>query len=113
MAGLPECLACGACCFSQLANYVRLDGRDHARLGSLAGRLVEFDGNRAYLRMVDGHCAALVVDAERGRFVCTAYEVRPQICRDLGRGSAACQGEIVAKGDRPAAALARVRKVAP
>jgi Fe-S-cluster containining protein len=107
MPPIPECLACGTCCFSQLETYVRVSGDDHARLGERADELVWFDGNRAYLRMVDGHCAALQIDAGSGRFVCSAYETRPQVCRDLERGSAACAGEIETKGERPLLALGR------
>lgn len=107
MTSVPECLACGACCFSQLERYVRVSGADYERLGGLAEELVSFDGHRAYLRMVDGHCAALVVDASSGQFVCSAYEARPQTCRDLARGSAECRAERDAKADRPLAILRR------
>lgn len=109
MATVPECLACGVCCFSQLETYVRVTGDDHARLGERADALVWFDDNRAYMRMVDGHCAALRVDPDEGRFVCTAYDTRPQVCRDLERGLGACLGEIAAKGDRPARFMADSR----
>ena len=109
MATVPECLLCGACCFSQLENYVRVTGDDHARLGARADDVVRFDGNRAYMRMVDGHCAALRVETGEGRFVCTTYDTRPQVCRDLERGQGACLGEIATKGDRPARFMADSR----
>jgi hypothetical protein len=83
---------------------VRVSGEDLARLGDRA-ELVEWHGNRAYMRTGEGHCAALRVEASSGSFVCTVYEVRPQICRDLERGSPACQGEIATKSDRPLRAL--------
>lgn len=102
---VPECLACGACCFSRLETYVRVTGDDHARLGDRADPLVRFDGNRAYMRMVDGHCAALGIEKGAGQFVCTVYEARPQTCRDLTRGSGACLGEIATKHERPLLAL--------
>ncbi len=102
---VPECLRCGTCCFSTSDAYVRVSGEDFARLGELAGDLVAWSGNRAYMRMRDGHCAALRVERSTGEFVCTAYERRPQICRDLERGSPECQGEIAVKGDRPVRAL--------
>jgi len=90
---------------------VRVTGDDHARLGDRAVELVRFDGNRAYMRMVDGHCAALRVERSSGQLVCGAYETRPQTCRDLARGSSACHGEIASKHDRPLLALApRVRR---
>jgi uncharacterized protein len=103
MTAVPDCLDCGVCCFSQLATYVRVTGDDHARLGDRAGSLVVFEGNRAYMRMIDGHCAALVVDPATRTFTCSTYETRPQTCRDLERGLAACQGEIATKGERPLA----------
>jgi Fe-S-cluster containining protein len=109
--GVPECLECGACCFSQLDRYVRVTGEDYERLGERAEDLVSFDGHRAYLRMVDGHCAALVVDVGSGRFVCSAYEARPRICRELERGSAECRAERELKSARPLLALsARARR---
>jgi Fe-S-cluster containining protein len=103
---VPECLTCGACCFSRLATYVRVTGDDHARLGDHADELVWFDGNRAYLRMTNGHCSALRIETGSGLFVCSVYESRPQTCRDLARGSSACRGEIETKRDRPLLALA-------
>jgi len=101
-ADVPECLACGTCCFSGSPVYLRVSGDDHARLGDDAERLVRFDGHRAYMRMDPaGHCAALVIDAKRGLFACSVYERRPTICRTLERGSAECDGERALKGHRP------------
>jgi Fe-S-cluster containining protein len=105
---VPECLACGSCCFSSLDSYVRVWGDDHARLAERAEELVWFDGNRAYMRMLDGHCSALVVEAS-GQLVCSAYATRPQVCRDLVRGSGACRAELDAKAERPLLALGRAR----
>ncbi len=105
---VPECLACGACCFSELPTYARVTGDDHSRLATLGERapeLVQFIGNRAYMRIVDGRCAALEIDRANRRFVCTVYAVRPTICRELGRGSPECRGEIATKADRPGALL--------
>lgn len=107
MSPTPECLACGACCFSRLETYVRVTGDDHVRLGDAAEALVRFDGNRAYMHMIDGHCAALRIDKIAGELFCSAYETRPQTCRDLARGSGACKGEIATKQDRPLLALVR------
>jgi uncharacterized protein len=107
--GPPECLSCGACCFSTLDRYVPVSGDDHARLGDDAERLVVWIENRAYLRLEEAHCAALAIDVARARFVCTVYERRPQVCRDLERGSPACAGEREAKGERPQALL-RLRR---
>lgn len=101
------CLRCGVCCFSRLETYVRVTGDDWTRLGPDAERHAHFIGHRAFLRMHEGHCAALAIrpDPDRpggARYVCTIYEHRPQICRDLARGSAECEGEIALKGDRVA-----------
>jgi len=84
-------------------------GDDHQRLGERADDLVWFEANRAYMRMADGHCAALVVDAATGTLLCSIYETRPETCRDLLRGSGACLGEIHTKGERPLIALGRPR----
>jgi uncharacterized protein len=108
-ADAPECLSCGACCFSSLETYVRVTGADYARLGEHAETLVCFDGNRAYLRMLDGHCAALHIDGTTRRFVCSVYEVRPATCRELERGGGACAGEREVKAERPLLALSRKR----
>lgn len=110
MEGVPQCLACGACCFSTLERYVRVTGDDHGRMGERAEEFVQFDGYRAYMRMVDGRCAALSVDATAGHFVCDAYEVRPEVCRSLERGSSACAAERELKGQRPLLALRRARR---
>ena len=82
-----------------------MTGDDHARLGEAAEASVVFHGNKAYMRMVDGHCAALVF--EDGRFLCSVYVDRPATCRDLARNSSACAGEIATKGERP---LIRIRR---
>jgi len=101
-----DCLRCGVCCFSRLPTYVRVTGEDWARLGDDAGRWAHFIGHRAYLRMHDGHCAALETrpSPEGGTiYFCAAYERRPQTCRDLQRGSPECAGERATKGGRPGA----------
>jgi Fe-S-cluster containining protein len=100
-----DCRDCGTCCFSELETYVRVTGDDHARLGEAAERLVAFVGNRAYMKMEGGHCAALTLS--EGRFVCSVYEARPDTCRQLERGSPQCEGEIATKGDRPGLLLRR------
>ena len=108
-AELPACLACGTCCFSLLDTFVRVSGDDYARLAERAESLVRFDGNRAYMRMSDGHCSALVIDPRSGQFRCGVYATRPQPCRDLARGSGACLAERDAKADRPLQARNRAR----
>jgi len=80
-----------------------VSGEDHARLGDRADDLVVFVGNRAYLVMADGRCGALAFarDMDGPRFVCTVYDARPATCRELERGSPACEGELAEKRDRP------------
>ena len=95
-----DCRRCGVCCFSASPTYVRVTGDDWARLGAQAGELAHFVGHRAFMRMRDGHCAALVVrpDATEGRdFFCTIYPQRPEVCRVLARGSPECEGELATK----------------
>jgi hypothetical protein len=89
---------------------VRVSGSDHARLAERADELVWFEGNRAYMRMTAGHCGALTIEPLTGRFFCSAYDVRPDVCRDLARGSGACLGELDAKASRPVLALGRQRR---
>lgn len=88
---------------------MRVTGDDYTRLGDAAEQLVHFEGVRAYMRMEDGHCAALVVDPNSGHFVCSTYATRPQICRNLARGSGECAAELDAKGARPPLVLLRAR----
>ena len=95
-----QCLRCGVCCYSDSAAYVWIRGDDWARLGEDADRLAHFIGHRAFMRMKDGHCAALEVRATvdgAKEFFCTVYERRPEICRDLGRGSPECEAELELK----------------
>ncbi|MEO6567446.1 MAG: YkgJ family cysteine cluster protein [Opitutaceae bacterium] len=93
---LPECLRCGACCYSPSEKFVRVTGDDWSRLAADADRVAQFIGNRAFMRMQEGHCAALQIRRstdEAVEFFCTIYERRPQICRELQRGSPECAGE--------------------
>lgn len=92
----PECLRCGACCFSASDRYVPVTGDDHRRLGDEADDRTQFLGNRCFMRMVDSHCAALLLTAD-GRFVCQVYELRPDVCRTLARASPSCLAELSLK----------------
>lgn len=97
---VPDCRSCGVCCFSTLDRYLRIFGDDYERLGDQAETMVRFIENRAYMRIVDGHCAALRIDRTAG-LLCSVYDRRPQVCRDLERGSPQCAGEISEKAGRP------------
>ena len=112
--GPPEdCTRCAACCFSESDRYARVTGDDHARLGDDAERLVTWLGNTAFMRLervgegADAlrRCAALTIHPEHGTFACSIYARRPQVCRELERGSGPCRGELAGKADRPARAL--------
>jgi uncharacterized protein len=114
-ADLPECTACGTCCFSTLPEYVRVFGCDWDRMDDHARSLTHFLGNRCYMRLDEGRCAALRIDlAPAGpRFTCAVYEARPDACRALERGSGACRGERHEKADRPLLAVERLIRRAP
>jgi Fe-S-cluster containining protein len=102
----PPCLACGACCFSRLEEYVRVTGDDHARLAQHAETLTVFIGNRCYMRMIDGHCAALQV-GPGAHYACAIYEQRPETCRALARESPSCDAERSQKSARALLAVSR------
>ncbi len=110
MSAPADCRSCGACCFSESPTYVRLLGDDWSALGPDAEHLAWFIGNRAYLRMESGHCAALVWQRQpedgEVRFHCSIYERRPTLCRELGRGSPECEAERERKSEKVAQALA-------
>jgi Fe-S-cluster containining protein len=95
-----DCQKCGVCCFSDSAEYVWVTGYDWTQLGDDADRLAHFIGNRAFMKMKGGHCAALRVTripGEPAKFFCTVYDRRPEICRVLERGSPECLGELETK----------------
>jgi Fe-S-cluster containining protein len=108
VSGVPECVSCGACCFSKNERYLQVAGVDYERLGEDAERLTVFLENRAYMRLSDGHCAALTFDVETKRYLCSIYERRPDVCHWLERGSGQCAAERHEKADRPIALRLRV-----
>ena len=107
--GVPECTRCGACCFSQSLDYLRVFGGDYERLGDDAAHLTHFIDNRAFMRLEDGHCAALTFDAPTEQFRCSVYERRPDVCRALERGSGHCAAERAEKSERPLVMIRRSR----
>ena len=82
-------------------------GVDYDRLGDDAEDWVHFLGNRAFMKMRDGHCSALTYDRAQGQFLCAIYERRPDVCRWLERGSGHCAGERSEKAERPLSLLRR------
>jgi len=84
---------------------VRVTGDDWTRLGADATRVAHFIGHRAYMRMTGERCTALELRRTpegATEYFCTVYANRPQVCRDLARGSAQCAGERLAKRARVA-----------
>jgi Fe-S-cluster containining protein len=107
-----DCQSCAACCFSATERYVRVTGRDYARLGDCAEELVQFIGNQAFMRMDRSHCCALTFDEQTQRFACAIYEKRPDICRTLLSGSATCHAERCEKEEFVQLVVARSRHAA-
>jgi Fe-S-cluster containining protein len=107
----PECLDCGACCHADYV-HVWVSGSDHARLTpEERDRLTFFEGTMCYMRMTDGHCAALVL--EDAQWKCSVYERRPFLCREFARGGSACRHESETKGVHTRAALTEARRLLP
>jgi hypothetical protein len=104
----PECTACGACCFSDLPEYVRVFGVDYDRMGDRARSFTEFLGHRCFMRVEGGRCAALVIDPAARTFTCAIYDERPDCCRALERGSGACRADRHEKRERPLLAIERL-----
>lgn len=92
-----DCTTCGACCTSESPRHAPVTGEDWSRLGGEAERWADWIGHRAFMRLEGGRCAALV-RAPGDRVLCAIYDRRPAICRELGRGSPACEAEIARKG---------------
>jgi uncharacterized protein len=105
-----DCTTCGACCFSRAPDYLRVFGLDYERLGDDAERLTHFLGNRVYMRLEDGHCAALRIEPESGRYLCSIYERRPDVCHWLERGSGHCRAERSEKLGRARERLVELRR---
>lgn len=93
-----NCQLCGACCFSDSDAYVPVSEGDRARLGDDAARYVWDDGQDQFLKMQGSCCCALEV--RQGRFACTIYDRRPEICRELQRSSPDCRAELAIKQGR-------------
>jgi L-Ala-D/L-Glu epimerase len=108
---VPEdCVTCGRCCYSNAPNYVPVSPASLARMGETSRGFVRFDGDEAFMHMVGGHCVALQVDAERGRFTCAIYENRPDVCRAFTRGTAICAHERGNKQEQPEIQLIELRR---
>ncbi len=105
-----DCTACGACCFTEQADYIELWQVDRDRLGAELARVgVERDG-RWHLRMTDGRCHSLVIDPIARRFTCRVYALRPDACRALRPGSAHCRGDQRSKSATVDVAVEQLRR---
>ena len=104
-----DCTRCGRCCFSDLPEYVRVFGVDTDRMDERALALTEFIGNRLFMKMRGGHCTALAIDPIQRTFHCAIYEMRPDVCRSLERGSGNCRADYEEKAERPDVAIERLR----
>lgn len=105
---VPECVDCGACCFSTLPEYVRVFGVDLDRMDERARSFADFVGQACFMRLDDGHCAALTIDPVQKRFVCAIYPMRPDVCRSLERGSGQCRADRHEKTERTLVAVERL-----
>jgi Fe-S-cluster containining protein len=83
-----DCQICGACCYGP-GEYVAVIASDLCRMSStVQGRYLQRVGERVYLKMVHGHCAAL--HARQGHYSCRIYKMRPQPCHVVEAGSREC-----------------------
>jgi Fe-S-cluster containining protein len=105
-----DCQACGACCHGD-DGWVHVDREDDPRIAAspaLAAIVVmtKIGGAvRRSLRMIDGHCAALVSTAAgvTSRVTCTVYADRPGVCRVVEAGSDECRAARRRRGVEPVA----------
>ena len=80
---LPPCVECGACCTFDDPRYAMLLEEDSERLLPEDHALTHWTAGRCFMRVVDGHCAAL--EQLDGMSWCTIYERRPQVTRCRAR----------------------------
>lgn len=92
------------------AEYLQLFGGDLDRLTPEQLGFVARVGERAFMRLEDGRCAALVADVEAREFRCGIYEARPDVCRALERGSSGCKFEYDRKASAPDVLLERLQR---
>jgi Fe-S-cluster containining protein len=98
---VPACTACGACCFTDRADWIAVFAVDEARMDPAALALTHLVDGRRFMRVRDGRCAALGVAG--GQYLCGIYASRPDACRWLERSGGECLVQI---RDKRAVALA-------
>jgi Fe-S-cluster containining protein len=83
-----DCQRCGACCYGP-EEYVAVSEVDLMGMSrQMRARLVVRRGERRYLKMLHGHCAAL--RARQGHYSCRIYGARPRPCHVVEAGSREC-----------------------
>lgn len=83
---LYDCTTCGACCRDAF-DVVEIPTDDEFAI--LHPELVHVTPfGKLSVNRRDERCACLQVDG--GRYTCSHYRVRPQTCRDVEVGGAAC-----------------------
>jgi Fe-S-cluster containining protein len=92
-----------------LPEYVRVFGVDADRMDERALSFTHFIENRCFMRIEEGRCAALAIDPVARTFSCSIYEMRPDVCRSLDRGSGQCRADWELKATRPDVAVERLR----
>ncbi len=100
LSNTPECTRCGVCCFSESDTYLTVAKVDYERLGSNGERLTHQVAGQRYMKMSEGHCAALVYHPKTKEFLCSVYQQRPDVCHWLERGSGQCSIEREEKTER-------------
>lgn len=87
-----HCVACGRCCHHGPFT-AQLHEADEERLGSeRLRRLTVLMERPPFFRFMsnDGRRCAALDCSEPGRYPCSIYSVRPQVCRTVEPGSPAC-----------------------
>ena len=84
LSGLPECTACGRCCYLPVPITPRLE--PHLPASAFQRSLVSPTG-WILARRPNGSCEAL----DEATQLCGRYGQRPTICRTFARGNGACR----------------------
>lgn len=94
-----DCQVCGACCYGP-TRYVAVTETDLLGMGrATRAKMVVRHGERRYLKMVNGHCAAL--RATPDYYSCRMYAERPAPCRSVEAGSRECHDARARRGVGP------------
>jgi len=83
---IPECLDCGVCCEKE-QKWVEVSQKDAERMGDLSKKLLT-SGDIEPFAMKSDHMGRCLAQDSQGK--CSIYAKRPQVCRDVKRGSELC-----------------------